>query len=193
MYWLDTGQAVVEAYVNAGFTPAAAHILGFVDSIPQFALLSGSRQLGRDILALANQDRQDGDTATADNLMTSGLTLGDRLATGDTGKLLISELVGNAIQVSLLSSIDPSTTVEFGGSAQTAAERLADLQARKSILNELVKSTLLDGLTPLHASQDDVLAYFELVRSDGDVAAMQWLQNKLGTNLPPQPSASERK
>lgn len=193
MYWLDNEQAVIEVYVNAGFTPAVANLLGFANSIPQSALLSASRQLSRDIIALANQDRQDGDIATADNLITSGLTLGNRLATGDTGKLLINELVGNAIQVSLLSNLNPSTAVEFDGTTQTVAERLADLQARKSNINDLIKSTPLDALTPLRSSNDDVLTYFGLVRTDGELAAMQWLRDKLGPAAPPQPSASERK
>jgi hypothetical protein len=40
---------------------------------------------------------------------------------------------------------------------------------------------------------DDLLAFFRHLHEEGDLAALQWLRDKLGPTLPAQPSASERK
>jgi hypothetical protein len=190
VYWLDEAQAVSEAYMSAGFAPADARLEGIARSMtPIFPLL-----VQRDISALAVQYQQSGDPSTANSLTAMELRLGERLITGDAGKSLENEFIGYTLQRTVLTSLDPSTAVEFGGTTETAAERLADLRTKAKSIYEVVKAVPIDELVASHTmSDDDVLAYFEHVRSDGEFAAMQWLRDKLGPSLPSQPSASERK
>lgn len=194
VYWLDEAQAVSEAYVSAGFSPADARLEGIARSTTLAFPLSAQQKFCRDISALAVQYQQDGDAAMANSLTEMELKLGERLTTGDAGKSLQNKIVGDTIQRLALSNLDPSTPVESGGTTETAAERLADLRAKAKSMYEVVKAVPLDELVASHTiGDDDVLAYFEHVRNDGEFPAMQWLREKLGPNLPAQPSASERK
>jgi hypothetical protein len=196
MYWLGGIQGVAEAYVSAGFAPGDAYFVGLASSGTQLTTLSEIRNLSSDLASLATQYRQSGDFAKADSLTTIGLTLGDRLAKGDTPKLLIDEVVGGSVQRIMLQDLAPSAKIEFGGNARTAAEQLAKIQSRRDVIKNLSVSVPLTDLIISHEIRDDdVAAYFEHVRTDGDFAALQWLRDKLGRNPPtqPQPSASERK
>jgi hypothetical protein len=196
VYWQDRAQAVAEAYITAGFASPDAHLesLGYSFSPPNVSI--ELRKLNFDIIEHATQSRQSGDTATADTLIAAGLALGTRLTMDDTGKLVIDELLGSAIQMLTLKSVDSSVPIEFAGTTQTAGERLASLQTRRDAIGEVIGNNVMgEKIATMISSlgDDDRIVYFEHVRKDGEFAAIQWLRDKLGPNLPPQPSASDRK
>lgn len=196
MYWLDGIQATAEAYISAGFAHADAYFMGFASSSAPLSLLSEFRLLSSDLSSLATQYRQTGNSVVADSLTTMGLTLGDRLAKDDTAKLLINEVVGYSIQMIMLQNLDPSAKVEFGGNTRTVTELLGSIQARRKAIHDLSRSVPLTDLIMSHAvSDDDIATYFEHLRTEGEFAALQWLHDKLGPNLPaqPQPVPSEQK
>ena len=90
------------------------------------------------------------------------------------------------------------TELENDSGSRTGGELvlLRDLKAKAQSRLEIVPYLPIDQLVASHTlSDDDVLAYYDHVRTDGELAALRWVRDKLGPNLPiqPQPSASERK
>jgi hypothetical protein len=197
VYWLIGRQRVTEAYISAGYAPADATLAGFETEAGLLLTLSCAsemRALARDLAASAFQYRQNGDAATADALAAAGLLLGERYAAGDTGKLFINELAGMAIQRLFLSQLGSSSAVRVGEATQTVAERIANLEARRTAIRDLLDAVSFGQVVTSGKLDDaDLLTYFERVRTEGEFAATQWLRDKLTAGAKPQSSASDRK
>jgi len=194
VYWIDIAQAVSEAYISAGFAIPDARLEGIAFSPSPVIPLLPQQQFCHDISALIDQYQQSGNVAAANSLAEMELRLGERFTTGDAGKCLINEMTGELIQKFALGKLAPSTVVESDGTSQTAAERTAELKAKAQSRLEIIPYIAIDQLMASHTlSDDDVLTYYEHVKTDGELAALRWVRDKLGPNLPPHPSASERK
>jgi hypothetical protein len=189
-YWLDMMQARADAYASAGFAAADAAWAGYMDT--PWPWMKDLNHIAADLTSLAAQTRKNGDVQQADALVTVGMSYGHRIATGDPSQLVTYQLRGLIIQRNLLGSLDPSVPVEFDGTTQSAGERLAEINVQLHAAREL-SNVEVQYLYSHPPDDDDLLAFFRHLHEEGDLAALQWLRDKLGPTLPAQPSASERK
>jgi len=160
-----------QLYRASGEPPLDAQAISmFGQMLPYLATL---RALSREIAEALSTTPAQGDAASAENLLIAGIQLGQRLNGEVGGHFLIHQLVGIVIEQKLLETLPPQKTYDWLG--QTPAERLAELQQQKDQLNQIGK----DWSSALgHLSEADLAIYFELVKSNGEFAAMQWLAGR---------------
>jgi len=172
-YSLDRVQDDEEAYLSAGYPVAEAkavatsHLL-----LPQLAQM---RDLGRNIIDLANSYQQAGDEASRQAALQMAVNLGQRYSNASAGELLISQLVGVALERMALSAMDPNSLYACGG--QTVQNRLDQLAQQRVAVKEL--SIQADPFWQTMTDQDWI-SYHSRSATFGEEAAMRWLVNKYG-------------
>jgi hypothetical protein len=171
-YTMDFLQNGEEAYKSAGYSDADAKQIAATQLL--LPDLSELRQLGREMVSLANSYRQSGDTVLADATLQTDIALGRRFG-GYPGEPLIDQLVGIAIERDALTTMDPNSS--FGESGQTVQDRLNQLNTLKQSLK-----TLAQQETGLFAkmSDSDVVSYWDRWRTFGYQPTMQWAITKYG-------------
>ena len=127
-------------------------------------------QLGNDIGGLQHVFVEMGYWDEADFLLERSLTLGEQL---QGSGLIIDNLVGIALQKKLLTSFDPETIIDWNGT--TASERLQQLETDLSDIKS-VSSNGVDTIRSLDA--EGLIEYKNILRSDGELAAMRWLKER---------------
>ncbi len=169
-YTLDRRQDDEEAYLAAGYSAAAAKMIGSGElMLPQ---LSELKQLGLQMVELSKSYRQAGDEPSAQAVLQMAVGLGQSYGAGDCG---ISHLVGLVIERNALSAMDPGSP--YGGNGQTVQERLNQLNQQRTALK-----SLFDQGNPLleTMSDQDWISYIDRDKSYGEEAAMQWALGKFG-------------
>lgn len=132
------------------------------------------RQVARGIAEVQQQYLSGGDKTSAENLAAMGITAAHRLNEGDESKVVISQLVGNAMESITLQHLDQNTPYDFLG-GKTPSERTAELKQQRAELRELsqvVPSTMPD------MTEAELFAYTERQRIYGEVAAFRWLRQR---------------
>jgi len=167
-YTLDRRQDDEEAYLAAGYSVAAAKMIGSSEvKLPQLAEL---KQLGLQMVDLSNSYRQAGDAASAQAVLQMAVGLGQSYGAGDCA---ISHAVGLVIERNALSAMDPNSP--YGANGQSVQDRLNQVIEQKSALtaffkqNETVLATLSDS---------DWISYIDRDKSYGEEAALQWAVRK---------------
>ncbi len=169
-YSLDFLQASEEAYRSAGYPEVAAKWVAGSDLL--LPTLSDLKQLGQNVVDLANQYRQSGDAASAQAMLEMGLALRDRFSGPDQFPL-INTLVGMAIEKNILGTMDPNSA--YGRAGQTVQDRLDALNQQRADIKNLVRQS--DAILPTMSDQD-LISFREHVKMFGEAAAMQWAVNK---------------
>jgi hypothetical protein len=138
--------------------------------------LSQLKDIARGLQDMQHQYANSGDTASVQALAQMGIDFANRFTTEASCKFPITELVGNASQAIVLTSLDQNTSYDFLG-GQTPAQRLAEFQQEKAALRELSKgfSTAFGA-----ASDDQLAAYWERLKVYGELPAMRWLVQQTG-------------
>jgi hypothetical protein len=136
-------------------------------------LAIGMRDLEKQYLAA-------GDANSAANLAKTGMTLGNQLESGDSGKYLIDQLVSMSIEANSLRELDSNTSYDFLD-GQTPAQVLQQLKDQKTALREL---SVNSSAAYLSMTQDEMASYAERSKIYGEIGAMQWLVQQ----HPPNPS-----
>ena len=146
--------------------------------IPELATY---KQLAISINDLQKQDATSGNTDSVVNLAQMGATFANQLSNGDSGKMLINQLVGMAIEKEVLFQLDPNTSYDFLN-GQTPAQVLQQLKVQKASNRELIGnfSTAYSLMT-----QEEMVNYAERVKIFGETAAMQWVIQQHPPNSPP--------
>ena len=132
------------------------------------------KQLGRNLVALADAYSQSGDPASAQAALQMAMNMGQRyddLASA----ALISQLVGMAVQRLALNAMDPNSP--YGGNGQTVQDQLNQIAQQRTAINELVNQA--QPLMPTMSDQD-ILIYENRRMLFGEVAALQWVVSKYG-------------
>ena len=143
--------------------------------LPELANLKG---IAQGILEVQKQYLNSGDAASVENLSQMGTGLANRLTSGDSGRFVISQLVGIATETIALRSLDQNTSYEFLG-GKTPGERLEELKAQKLTVRALSVNFSSAFGNATEAERD---TYTERVKIYGEVAAMQWLQQQHPAN-----------
>ena len=172
-YTLARAQDDEEAYLSAGYTPAEAERIS--DSWLTLSSLSQVKQVGVDLVDLAKAYNQSGDPASAQAAFQMAMNLGQRYADASTDPMLISQLVGTAIEKIALTAMDPSSP--FGNNGQTVQDQLDQITQNRDAIAALVQQA-----TPLmpSMSDQDILNYENRRRAFGEQAALQWVVSKYG-------------
>ena len=172
-YAAQTGQAVEEMYVSAGWPDLAAQAAapGMASMSPYLNML---KELGNQTVQGLQQDVAQGNTEAANSMASMGMILGDQLrqASGP-----IDELVGIGIENKILKQLDPSANYDFLG--RSVADALADLAQQKNAIKGVMVTR--DQVRPT-LNEAELANYWEREKMYGEMYAMQWLQS-----LNPQP------
>jgi RNA polymerase sigma factor (sigma-70 family) len=172
-YTLDRVQNDVEAYLSAGYPVAEAEYLSTWQlALPQ---LAPEKQLGQDLIDLANAYKQSGDQASAQTALQMAVNLGQRYSPTAAGEAIIDQLVGLAIQRGALSAMDPNSP--YGDSGQSVQDQLNQLTQQRAALKDLGQQigSLLEKV-----SDQDWISYYNRWMISGEAAAGQWPVNKYG-------------
>jgi hypothetical protein len=162
-----------EAYLSAGYSAAEAVGISFPSlELPQ---LTQEKQLGRDLVALANAYGQSGDQGSAQAALQMAMNLGQNVAGESTSAVLISPFVGMSIETLALGAMNPNSP--YGDNGQTVQDQLNQIAQQRAAIDALVQQA-----QPLMSmmSDQDVLNYENRKMVFGEAAAIQWLVNKYG-------------
>jgi len=172
-YTLERHQDDEEAFLAAGYSVAEAK------TIPAFELLLPQlkevKQLGLNLVELANSYRQAGDPASAQAALQMAANLGQRYGNTVVGETEISRLVGMAVERIALNAMDPNSP--YGTAGQTVQDRLDYLAQQSADLKKIAEQT---EVLQHSMSDQDWISYKDRWRVFGEEAAGKWLINKYG-------------
>ena len=171
-YSLDFVQNGEEAYRAAGYSDAEAKMIATSTLLlPQFAEF---KQVGLNLVDLANAYRQSGDGASALAALQMGISLGQRL--DEPGSLtIIQSLVGIALQRLVLNAMDPN--IPYGDPGQTVQNQIDALAQRREAIRALAQQA---GTVLPTMSDQDLISYFDRMKLFGEQAAIRWAASKYG-------------
>ncbi len=165
-YALDSIQNAEQAYLAAGLPEAEAKARASSEQpLPQLAEL---KQLTVNLVEYAKAQQQSGDPAAAQSALQAAVSMGGQL--DKDGPFLINNLVGIAVQQIALNAMDPTATL--GDTGQTVQSQLDALNQHKQDLKAVGQQ--IEAVLP-YLTDQEVVAYFDRIRRDGETAAVQWL------------------
>ncbi len=173
-YTLARMQNDEEAYASAGYSAAEAETIA-----TQSLIVSQDtqiKQLGVDLVSLANSYSQSGDQTSAQAALQMAMNLGQNMATQSSDAGMINQAVGMAVEKIALSAMDPNSVDASDG--QTVQQELDELAQERASRNALVQEA-----TPLiqNLSDQDMQTFDTRRMTFGEVAAMQWVVSKYGS------------
>ena len=171
-YSMNSVQDNEEAYLAAGYSVAEAKALAFVPTSMALPDLRELKQLGQDMVDLANSYRQTGDETSAQAALQLAVNLGQQAS---TGQYMIDLDLGMKVERNALRAMDPNSP--YGNSGQTVQDRLNQLTQQIAVGYELDKQA--DPLLQTMSDQDWI-NFTDRARLFGEQAALQWLVNKRG-------------
>lgn len=172
-YTAERMQGNEEAYLAAGYSPAEAKTIASQDILLQ--QLGPMKQLGRSLVSLADAYTQSGDTTSAQSVLQIAMNLGQNVGGASVNPILISQLVGAAVQTMALTNMNPSSP--YGGNGQTVQDQLNQITQNRAAIKELVNEA--QSLLPMLSDQD-MMTYESRRALFGEVAAIQWVVSKYG-------------
>jgi hypothetical protein len=172
-YTQNRMQDNVDVYLSAGYSAGEAEMASSQSLLmPQLAPL---KQLGQQLVELANSYNQAGDSASAQAALQMALRLGQTLGTAQSSNpVLISQLVGFAVERMALGAMDPNASIGNGQTVQDELNRIAQTKQTIKDLNNQ-SQPLMHNLT-----DQDWVNFTNRRLLFGEVAAMQWVVNKYG-------------
>lgn len=155
-----------------GASPVEAEQLALSQAVTDAIMADATyKNLAQNIRDLAKERLAAGDLDSVQNLAQMGLSFADQIRSGDSGKLIINQLVGNAVEAVALSQLDQNTSYDFLG-GQTPAQILQQFKEQKASLKELVPNfdTAYPNLAP-----GEMAGFIERMKIYGEVDAMRWV------------------
>jgi RNA polymerase sigma factor (sigma-70 family) len=171
-YTIEAVQSMEEAYLNAGYSVGNAEVLSQVDS--QLPQLTALKQLGLNMVTLANSYQQSGDSASAQAILQMAVNLGQNVANESGIQYIINSLVGVAIQYNALQAMDPNS--QYGNSGDTVQNELDQLTQEKASLKS-INDQFYNSIMP-EMSEQDLLSFMQRKLIFGETAAEQWAIGK---------------
>jgi hypothetical protein len=156
----------------AGKTPLESGQLAFSHSMTDVLTEDGTlKQLAWSVADLEKQQAAIGDSVSVENLAQMGLAFADQIRSGENGKLIINQLVGNSSEALALSGLDQNTSYDFLD-GQTPDQALQQIKEWKAAIRELTQNfeAAYPGLT-----EEEMAGYAERKIIYGEVDAMRWV------------------
>src|ERR1035437_3946730 len=170
---METQLDAEELYLDSGKSPREAATfamsdMGLENLLPELMTI---KKVDQGIGDLMKQKLTAGDADSAANLAQMGMIIADKLNSGDSGKYLISQLVGMATEAIVLSHLDQNTSYDFLD-GQTPAQALQQLKDQKKSFRELAGNF---SATYPSLTEGEMAGYFQRSQIYGEAAAMQWV------------------
>ena len=160
-------------YSASGKSPIEAATLGISDwageNLPELATY---KQLAQGIQGLEQQYTTSGDADSAVHLTQMGMTLGNQIQSGDSGKYIINQLVGVAIEKIMLSKLDQNTSYDFLD-GQTPAQVAEVLKQQKAETRKLI-TDFAPAQMQMMTSESEMASLVQRMKIYGEVEAMKW-------------------
>lgn len=175
-YAAEAVQNLEEAYVSAGYSAveskaAAAYSDASFQAAPPYSEL---RRLAESLAELSKGYRQAGDEASAQAVVQIGVELGQRVEQSAGGSsFVLQNGTGVGIQRILLDSMD--VNAPCGEAGQTVQDQLNALTQRGKFWSGLWKQA---EPTLRAMSDQDLITYFDRMKTFGEVAALRWLVDR---------------
>lgn len=158
-----------QAYLSAGQDPLTAQLSAMYGlTRPTLAPL---REVSRQLDSLKDEFIKAEEFDAAHPTVLVGLDLGQKIQS--QAPYLIDQLVGMSIERSFLEQLDPLTTT--GANGQTAATRLAELEAKQT---DIQTTTAAFAEASLKMDAATGQEYIVRMRRDGELSAMKWVLGK---------------
>lgn len=138
------------------------------DILPELATF---KRLAQGIRDLQQQYLGSGDSDSAANLAQMGMQFGNQIETGDSGKYLINQLVGIAIESIVLQQLNPNASYDFLGGKTPSEVMQENKQFRQSFRQPV---TDFEAIFPT-LTDNEKADYFEREQIHGEVEAMKWV------------------
>ena len=162
-----------EAYLSAGFTPLQAKAAAmFGMTMPQVAQMT---HLSQEMEALRNAYAGTGDAESAQAMIEMGIDLGHRVQQSLGNRILISDLVGVAIEQRFLKTLDPAAVLADSG--LTVDQRMEQLGARRDLIRHTIQGA---DPTAANVTPEMLTQFLDRQKALGELAALQWLRGRLG-------------
>jgi hypothetical protein len=129
------------------------------------------KRLAQEMGDLQTQELASGDTASLQNLAQTGMNLGDQLSSGDSGKYIANQIVGNSIEAVAIAQLDPNTSYDFLG-GETPSQVLQEIKQQKLSMREMTKN--FDAVYS-EMTEEEENSYFERSKIYGEADAMRWV------------------
>ena len=175
-YTADAVQNLEEAYLSAGYSAveskaAAAYSDASLQAAPPYSEL---KRLAESLAELSKGYRLGGDEASAQAVVQMGVELGQRVEQSAGGSSFVFQNgTGVGIQRILLNSMD--VNAPYGDAGQTVQDQLNALTQRGESWSGLWKQA---EPTLRSMSDQDLITYFDRMKTFGEVAALRWLVNR---------------
>lgn len=161
-----------DLYSSSGYSPREAAISAMADMAKAgLPVLATYKRLAQGIGGLEQHYLDAGDRSSAANLAGMGMEFADQIKSGDSGKYLINQLVGTAIESIVLEQWNPDTGYDFLGGKTPSQFR----QENKQQAQELAQTVReFDDIFP-SLTDNEMANYFKRVEVYGEVEAMKWV------------------
>ncbi len=162
-----------EMYILSGFTPVEARESALRDlEIPLEAKVKG---ISRQLSDLQKNYADSGNIAAAEQMAALTTSLARQWQKQGAASLLITDLVGIAMERLTLAGLDQNKYYDFLG--QTAGQRTQELKDERAQFKPL-----LGELTSLYAqlNDNDKIAFLDRHKYYGEINAMKWLHERYG-------------
>jgi hypothetical protein len=167
-YLPERTQGNEEAYLAAGATIGDAKLFSSIG--PAEPHLVTLKELGRDMLGLANAYQQAGDSSSRESALQIAVDLGQRLSDPSAGRNLLHQTVGICIERAALQAMAPESAFDTAG--LTVQGRLNQLTARIDEIRSFAQQA-----DPLWKTLNDQgwVNYQGQLAANGEEAALRWL------------------
>ncbi|MGA3285238.1 MAG: hypothetical protein ABSD57_12385 [Verrucomicrobiota bacterium] len=173
------GTYSMEAFVDgeelnqfAGKTPLESGQLAFSHSMTDVLTEDTTlKSLAWNVADLEKQQAAIGDNVSVENLARMGLTFADQIRSGENGKLIINQLIGNSSATLALSGLDQNTSYDFLG-GQTPGQILQQIKEWKASMKELSQN--FAAAYP-NLTGEEMASYIDRIKIYGEVEAMRWV------------------
>jgi CheY-like chemotaxis protein len=157
-----------ELFVAAGLSPLEAKVHAMLGvTMPYLPVVNEMRAgLTAEIQSLT----QKGDMETALQLGADGIAAARQVGQGAGSRVILNELVALTMERQVLAAMAPAQAT--GLLQQPVTERLAELKAQRDEITQLTRDA---DITDSEVSPEEFVRYFELMDSDGEMAALRWL------------------
>ncbi|MCX6902388.1 MAG: hypothetical protein NTW03_02675 [Verrucomicrobia bacterium] len=175
-YAAEAVQSLEEAYLSAGYSAveskaAAAYSDASFQAAPPYSEL---KRLAESLVELSKGYRLTGDEASARAVVQMGVELAQRVEQSAGGSSFVTQNgTGVRIQRILFDSMD--VNAPFGEAGQTVQDQLNALTQRGKSWSGLWKQA---EPTLRAMSNQDLITYFDRMKTFGEVAALRWLVDR---------------
>ena len=158
-------------YLSSGVSPGMSATFAANRDImsEDYPELETFKRLARAIRDAQQQYLNAGDSNSAANLAQMGMQLGKQIESGDSGKYLINQFVGLAIESIVLQQLNPNTSYDFLG-GQTPSQITQQHKQQKLALRPTLSA--FDALRP-SLTDDEIADYYKRKEIYGEVEAMK--------------------